>query len=294
LNEHILPVIGTCEIAAVARKEVEDVVAALDRKVRANEISAKTARNIWGTCTKLFDDATNAKPAAGLRCIAKDPTDGVRGPDDDAPTKLLQFLFPSEFLQFVSCEDVPLTWRRNVSIAIYLCLREGEQRALKWSAIDLEHGIATIAEKFDARAGKDKEGTKNGSARRVPIRSELMPLLVAMHKESGGTGYVCDMTADHGLARGLRRWLVRAGITRPEAAYDDERQQEHPLARHARNRLHIFGGRGAQRDRDPRHRRPRDDAANGHVHAQRGAAPHGSIRRSVSGATGVAAPPPRK
>ncbi|HEY6727237.1 MAG TPA: hypothetical protein VI197_24550 [Polyangiaceae bacterium] len=31
-----------------------------------------------------------------------------------------QFLYPSEFLQFVTCEDVPLVWRRVIALAVYL------------------------------------------------------------------------------------------------------------------------------------------------------------------------------
>jgi hypothetical protein len=78
LNEHVLPVLGPLAMPAVTRKDVESLVAALDRKVLAGEVSAKTARNVWGTCSKMFDDATHAKPAEGLRCLDRDPTDGVR------------------------------------------------------------------------------------------------------------------------------------------------------------------------------------------------------------------------
>lgn len=184
LESHILPVIGTLEIARVNRGDVERLVSALDAKVRNDGLSAKTARNIWGTCSKLFDDATNAKPAEGLRCLASDPTNGVRPPDDDAADKLLQFLYPSELAQFLACEDVPLSWRRNTVIAIYLCLRDGEQRALKWPAVDLVHGIVTIQETFDRETEADREGTKTGTARMVHVRAELLPLLQAMHSEA--------------------------------------------------------------------------------------------------------------
>jgi len=233
LNEHILPVIGPLAISAVRSKDIEDVVAALDRKVLAGEMSAKTAKNVWGTCSKMFDDATHAKPSAGLRCLTTDPTDGVRGPDDDEADKVLQFLYPSEVSTFVACDDVPVTWRRNVAIAVYLCLRDGEQRALKWSAVDLAHGIVTVCETFDRRKGEDREGTKSGAARVVPIRTELLPLLRAMRAESRtrldddmpnatsevreravGGKLVCDLPSLRDMARGLRRWLKKAGVDR--------------------------------------------------------------------------------
>jgi integrase len=216
LEHHVLPVLGRLEIARVTRADVERFVGALDAKVRKGELSAKTVKHIWGTCSKMFDDATNAKPADGLRCLETDPTVGVRGPDDDDADKLLQFLYPSEFSTFIACEDVPIAWRRNVAIAVYLCLRDGEQRALKWPAVDLEHGVITIAETYDRRAGADREGTKGGAARQVPIRSELLPLLEAMHEESGGSGYVCTLPSLRDMARGLRRWLDRAGVKREQ------------------------------------------------------------------------------
>jgi hypothetical protein len=63
LKNHILPVIGAIPMARVTRHDVESVVADLDAKVRAGKLSTKSAINLWGTCSKLFDDATNAKPA---------------------------------------------------------------------------------------------------------------------------------------------------------------------------------------------------------------------------------------
>jgi len=216
LNEHIIPVIGPYIMTAVTSREIEDVVAALDGKVVAGAFSSKTAKNIWGTCSKLFDDATHAKPSKGLRCLEKDPTEGVRGPDDNDADKVLQFLYPSEVSKFFACKDVPLEWKRNVAIAVYLCLRDGEQRALKWPAVDLEHGVVTIAETYDRRAGADREGTKSGAARVVPIRAELIPLLEAMKEESGGKGIVCKLPSLRDMARGLRRWLMKAGVDRTQ------------------------------------------------------------------------------
>jgi integrase len=215
LEQHILPVLGPFAMRAVEAKDVETFVAALDKKVNASELTAKTARNIWGTCSKLFDDAAHAKPAEGLRCLDKDPTDGVRGPDDNDPDKLLQFLYPSEFSSFLACDDVPIAWRVNASIAVYLCLRDGEQRALKWSAVDLEHGVVTICETYDRRAGEDREGTKSGAARVVPIRPELVPLLKAMREATGGHALVCPLASERAMARGLRTWLRHAKIDRP-------------------------------------------------------------------------------
>ena len=214
LEHHVLPVLGPLLMARVARPDVERFVDALDAKVRKGELGAKSAKNIWGTCTRLFRDAAFAKPSTGLRRLQVDPTRDVQGPEDDQQDKLLQFLYPSEFSTFVACEDVPRAWRRNVAVAVYLCLRDGEQRALRWPSVDLVHGVVTIGETFDRRTGKAREGTKGGAARQVPIPAELLPLLQAMHDQAKGKGLVCDLPSLRDMARGLRRYLDRAGVTR--------------------------------------------------------------------------------
>lgn len=220
LETHLLPLMGATDIRVVERTAIERVVADLDTKVRKGELTAKSARNIWGTIGKMFDDATNAKPATGLRCLDVDPTDKVRGPDDDGVTKRLQFLYPSEFLRFAACEDVARRWRQNVAIAIYLCLRDGEQRALRWANVDMEHGVATIAETFDRETLEDREGTKTNAARMIHIPPTLMPLLALMRKRAGGKGHVCPLGSLRDMARGLRSRLLRAGIDRAELHSD--------------------------------------------------------------------------
>jgi len=76
----------------------------------------------------------------------------------------------------------------------------------KWPAVDLEHGTVTICERYDRRAGEDREGTKSGAARVVPIRPELVPLLNAMHEASGGAGLVCPLPSERAMARAW--WLL--------------------------------------------------------------------------------------
>jgi integrase len=219
LKNHILPVLGLLEMTAVDKvRDIERLIDVLDAKVEAEEISSKTAVNVWMTAGKMFDDATNAKIATGLRCLAADPCDGVRGPDDTSADKMLQFLYPEELLQFLNCAEVPIEWRVAVAIAVYLCLRDGEQRALRWEHLDLEHQVATIAEVVDRKTGKTRAGTKNGEGRVVSIPEPLMPLLRSMREAAGGEGKVCRMALSN-AARGLRLWLARAGVgQKPERA----------------------------------------------------------------------------
>ena len=177
-------------------------------------------------------------------CVARTTTDATRP---------LQFLYPSEFSAFVACEDVPLTWRRNVAVAVYLCLRDGEQRALKWPAVDLEHGIVTIQETHDRRTHADREGTKSGVARVVPIRAELLPLLEVMFQESGGEGLVCSLPSFRDMARGLRRWLRRADVKRDQLHTGSKVSKRLRLARPPRHGVDLARRRGEERHRDSRH-----------------------------------------
>lgn len=73
-------------------------------------LSWKTAANCWTLLTSLCGDMVNAKKRA-LRTRDNNPCTNVRPPERGA-YKAKQFLFPSEFLKFVSCERVPLRWRR--------------------------------------------------------------------------------------------------------------------------------------------------------------------------------------
>ena len=129
---------------------------------------------------------------------------------------MLQFLYPNEFTAFVACKEVPLSWRRNLAIAVYLCLRDGEQRAMKWSSVDLEHGVVLVEASYDRRTDEVKDGTKTGGARMVPIPEALRPMLRAMHEESGGEGLVTEMPSLRHMSRGLRQMLLVAGVRRSQ------------------------------------------------------------------------------
>jgi hypothetical protein len=67
LETHILPVLGPLSMHAIRREEIEALVTALDVKIAEHTMSSKTAKNVWGTCTRMFRDAAFAKPGTGLR-----------------------------------------------------------------------------------------------------------------------------------------------------------------------------------------------------------------------------------
>lgn len=217
---HIQPVIGAAW-ADVTAADCERLRDTLDTRVKAGELASKTAFNAW----TVF--RTAAKAAAGrwakdkrraLKVRDGDPSDGVVGPDYDADdAKQLQWLYPRELLAIASCERVALEARRRIVLATYLCVRGGELKALTWSKVDLERGVVIVDQAFDRASGTTKKTkTGNRGARRYSIEPTLLPLLRAMHRESGGVGVVVDVPEQKYWAPELRAALEAAGVKRPE------------------------------------------------------------------------------
>ena len=163
----------------------------------------------------MCSDMVNAKKRE-LRTRSDNPCRDVKPPERGA-RKAKQYLFPSEFVRFVSCQDVPLRWRRAVAVAVYTFLRDGELRVMRWQDgdVDLEHGIISVTRAWNRRTKRIKD-TKTGESRRFAIEPALLPLLEAMHEEKCGEGPVVGLASERAMARNLRRWLWKANVRRPE------------------------------------------------------------------------------
>jgi integrase len=210
-NAHLRSVLGAKHPTAWTRDDFRHVSKCLDDKVAAKKISWKTAKNIWGTATKMAFDAVESKDDA-IRCRDDNPASNVRGPD--AGDKVdLQYLFPSEFSQVMASTAVPIEWRRAIAIAVYLYARVGELRALTWDDVHLDQAFVHVTKSIDAVTGKVKT-TKTKCPRKVPIEPHLVPLLRAMKQESGGTGPVLRHTSMLQQADGFRSQLRASGVQR--------------------------------------------------------------------------------
>lgn len=213
LKKWINPTLGPRPMREITRLDVERLVEELDAHVRAGHLAWRTAGNVWGLVSKAFDDAHNAKTLA-LRVLDANPAAGVRGPDRGAKVSKV-YLYPSEFSALMACEGVPLRWRRLFAITTYLYLRAAEVRGLDWTDVDIEHRLVHLHRAID------DDGTettlKGEDARRVAIEAALVPLLDAMGRAAGNVGRVIPrMPPEEDLAEKLRKWLVRAGVTRAE------------------------------------------------------------------------------
>lgn len=210
LRKWVLPHFEGKPLADITRTDLERLVEKLDEQVRGGALEWKTARNVWGTVSKAFDDACHSKTLA-LRVLSENPCTGVRGPDRGAQ-KAKQYLYPKELLALVSCPSVPLRWRRIYALAAYVYMRAGELRALEWADVDFEGGVISITKSLTEK-GVIKP-TKTKETRKIPIEPSLFPLLRVLHAE-GGQGRVLTVPQKK-AAQMLRAHLGRAGIMRAD------------------------------------------------------------------------------
>ena len=213
---HIRPSLGAKHVKDWTGEDLRRLVGALDRRVTVGELAWKTARNVWATTTKACDDARSAKDDA-LRVRRDDPTEGIEGPDGGIE-RGKAYLYPSEVVRFLACPLVPARWKRVVALAVYLIPRDGELRALRLADVDLEHGTIHVHHSWDRRARADKS-TKSKRSRRFSFEPTIAPLLQLIADEANGA-HVTALPSERDMARGLRRWLLKAGVTRAELHAD--------------------------------------------------------------------------
>ncbi len=230
LRTWVWPSLGALSIDGVSRADVEAWVDCIDEQVREGALSWKTAENAWGVLSTLFKGACGGKPRElRVRPADDNPTLHVAPPDRGA-RKGKQFLYPSEFLCLVECEDVPLEVRQCYAVAAYLYPRAGELEALHCEDIDLSHASVHMHRARDAGTGEIHE-TKGNRPRRVPIHPNVLPLVCSLVARAGGKGLLWrEFPPWKDRAGQLRMYLARAGITRRELL--DRSATEKPMTFH--------------------------------------------------------------
>jgi integrase len=159
-----------------------------------------------------------------LRVLEQNPSVDVRGPDEGVK-KSKSYIFPAEFMALISCERVPIRWRRLFTLAVYTYTRAAELEALELEDIDFERRLIHIHRAIDRTNDGDVKETKTNNPRRIPIEPALMPLLEVMQAEATGRRVltmppVCD------LAPRLRQYLEWAGVGRAELFANDATRKQ--------------------------------------------------------------------
>jgi integrase len=205
----IQPVLGSRPVARISRSDVELWVEHIDRCVDEGQLRWGTAIRLWSYVKAMIRDMSASK-VRELRVRSDNPSYGVRAPDRDT-RRASTFLYPSEFLRFATCRRVKLSFRRLVTVAIYLYPRAGELKALTWSDFDLRTGRVHVHQslKSDGKLGR----TKTMADRQFVAERSLLPLLRVMFDR---------VRQPHNLARLLRAQLERAGLDRADLYADDD------------------------------------------------------------------------
>lgn len=221
LKTHVLPLLGTVPMRAISPGHIEDVRDRLDAKIRAGELSWKTGQNVWTIVRTAFRDARASKHRA-LRVRPDDPCGGI-APPEHGDEKAKQYLYPTEFLQLIGCEEVPIRWRVVFVLSVYFVVRAAELEALGWDDVDLTRGIVHVHRSL-RRYTRTEKSTKTGAKPRFAIEPTLLPLLRALHRATGGHGRVLatlGMPNKFELSKALRGYLALAGVEREELFVND-------------------------------------------------------------------------
>jgi integrase len=223
----ISPFIGSKCWGEVTISDAERIRDNLDRAMierrmhgaAMGRLLGRSAIDIWGLLVSCVAAAKRSK-RRDLRDLAgrSSPLEDVEPPGDAAArrARLKTFVYPEEAATLFACTDVPRAWRELYAIAAYTYLRPGELRVLRWSEIDLQHGIIHVARAWDYLHGCEKEPKTRAGVRHVPIQPALRPLLERL--EGDANDRVAPLLASvHRVSvpQIFRAHLTRAGIVRP-------------------------------------------------------------------------------
>jgi len=231
---HIEPVLGDLHPRDWTAEDCERLRDALDAKIAAGSwerdgrrysFGWKRAWNVWSLFTAACKVASRSK-LRELRVRKDNPCADI-DPPDRGEHKQKQWLYPAELLALVSCEKVPLHWRRLYALLAYTYVRAGELKVLEWSDVDLDAGTLHITKAWDDRREIVSAPKSSAGVRYLPLELALLPLLEAMRAELGGVGRVVKhMPGRKEWAPALRRHLQRAGVTRA-ALFEDSATVKH-------------------------------------------------------------------
>ena len=133
------------------------------------------------------------------------------------------FVFPAEFDRLMRADAVPLAWREIHAVAAFTYLRPGELRVLRWSDVDLEHGLIAVTRAWDSRELHEKAPKTRTGVRQIPIAASLAPLLARRRAAADESALVVPLlaaTPEDDVAEMTRGHLRAAGIARPALFVD--------------------------------------------------------------------------
>lgn len=157
IRRHILPTLGSLRLRALKPLHLQTCLSTAETSV-----SASTANDVFTLLNMALAQAVR------WQLLARNPAHAVERPRP-APHDAMRALTPPEAEQLLRAADgtdlhVP------IALALDTGLRRGEILALKWPAIDLEHGLITISENARYQPG---EGVVYGSPKTKKSRRTI-------------------------------------------------------------------------------------------------------------------------
>lgn len=223
----ISPFIGSKSWVEVTPADAEHIRDNLDRAMRERRargpglrrLLGRSALDIWRLLVTCVRAAKRTK-RLDLRALAgrPSPLEDIEPPGERSTrlSRTKPFIFPSEAAELFACTAIPRRWRELYAVAGYLYLRPGELLVLRWSDVDLRHGLVRVARAWDYLREEEKAPKTRAGSRDVPMPPELRPLLERMRRAPDARvvpllGSVHRVT----LPRVFRAHLELAGVARP-------------------------------------------------------------------------------
>jgi integrase len=205
-RNHIEPALGDRRLDEIRRQDVQDVMDGL----RARGLAPSTVRDALKPLLVVYRTAIRDEIVPSSPCVSVEL--------DRATGKRQRVATPAEAAALL--EALPLDERALWATAFYAGLRQGELAALRWSEVNLDAGVLTVAGSYDFKNHVFVDAKSvAGQGRRVAAPEPLKRYLQEHRLRSGRrTGLVFGRTADapftptwkNKVAR--RAWLA-AGMT---------------------------------------------------------------------------------
>lgn len=226
-NAWISPFIGSKNWLDVTTSDAERVRDNLDRAMterRAHgagmgRLLGRSAMDVWGLLVTCVTVAKRSK-RRDLRALAgrPSPLEDLEPPGEPRTrlSRIKTFVYPAEAAMLYACTNVPRSWREVYAIAGYTYLRPGELLVLRWSDVDLRHGLIRVARGWDYLRAQEKEPKTRAGTRNVPIDPELRPLLERLRRAPNDrVSPLLGSVHRASVPRIFRTHLSLAGVVRP-------------------------------------------------------------------------------
>jgi len=186
--------LGTTPMAELRRDQVVAVRDAITVAVHRDEISPKRAANLWSELIKApfsraFSDDDPKYSTVRVGPANANPATGIKPPvstkEKQEAAKERQCMMPRTFLLLM--QHAPVEWARLYAVMAFLYVRPEELYALRWSDVDWDGHEIRVRRSMDLKSGEEKSTKTKAGRREVPIHPNLMPLLMQMRAEAGGT-----------------------------------------------------------------------------------------------------------